>query len=32
MGLYNLLSCKGFGVETIEKTTLQFGPCASARL
>jgi len=32
MGLYNLLSCKGFGAEAIEKTTLSFGPCAGARL
>jgi len=32
MGLYNLFSCKGFGAEAIEKTTLQFGECSSARL
>jgi len=31
MGLYNLISCKGFG-EAVEKTTLQFGECAGARL
>lgn len=31
MGLYNLLSCKGFG-DTVEKTTIQFGECAGARL
>ena len=30
MGLYNLLSCKGF--EVVEKTTLSFGPCAAAKL
>ena len=32
MALYNLLSCKGFGAEVIEKTTLAFGDCAGARL
>jgi len=31
MGLYNILSCSGFG-ESIEKTTLSFGTCAGARL
>ena len=31
MGLYNLLSCKGFG-DVVEKTTMQFGECAGARL
>ena len=31
MGLYNLLSCKGFG-DAVEKTTMQFGECAGARL
>ena len=31
MGLYNILSCKGFG-EVVEKTSLQFGACAGARL
>lgn len=30
MGLYNLLSCKGFG-DVVEKTTMQFGDCAGAR-
>ena len=30
MTLYNLLSCKGF--EVVDKVTLSFGPCASARL
>lgn len=31
MALYNVLSCKGFG-DTVEKTTMQFGDCAGARL
>ena len=31
MGLYNILSCKGFG-EVVDKTTLSFGACAGARL
>ena len=31
MGLYNLLSCSGFGA-FVEKTTLQFGDCAGARV
>lgn len=31
MGLYNLLSCNGFG-DAVEKTTMQFGDCAGARL
>jgi len=32
MTLFNILSCRGFGAEVIEKTTLQFGPCAAAKL
>ena len=31
MKLYNLVSCKSF-VEANEKITMDFGPCASARL
>ena len=31
MALHNLLSCQGFG-EAVEKTTMQFGECAGARL
>jgi len=31
MALHNLFTCAGFG-EAVEKTTLQFGECASARL
>ena len=31
MGLYNIISCSGFG-DAVEKTTLAFGACAGARL
>ena len=31
MGLYNVLSCNGFG-DAVEKTTIQFGECSGARL
>ena len=31
MALYNLISCRGFG-DAVEKTTMQFGDCAGARL
>ncbi len=32
MGLYNVLSCRGFEAEIVEKTTLAFGSCAGAKL